>query len=104
MKVLILSCRTGGGHNSCARYVEEELKENNINSDFKNFYDIVNTSGNRMTEKIYLNSLKGNGKAFKNIYKLGELYSKSGVTSPVILLTKCTLVGFIIILKMGLLI
>lgn len=59
MKVLILSCSTGGGHNSCARYVEEELKENNINSDFKNFYDIVNTSGNRMTEKIYLNSLKG---------------------------------------------
>ena len=88
MKVLILSCSTGGGHNSCARYIEEELKENNINCEFKNFYDIVNTSGNRMTEKIYLNSLKENGKAFRNIYKLGELYSKSGVTSPVYLVNK----------------
>ena len=29
MKVLILSCSTGGGHNSCARYIEEELKANN---------------------------------------------------------------------------
>ena len=88
MKVLILSCSTGGGHNSCARYIEEELKLNNIECEFKNFYDIVNTSGNRMTEKIYLNSLKKNGKAFRNIYKLGELYSKSGVTSPVYLVNK----------------
>lgn len=54
MKVLILSCSTGGGHNSCARYIEEELKENNINCEFKNFYDIVNTSGNRMTKKSIL--------------------------------------------------
>ncbi len=88
MKVLILSCSTGGGHNSCARYIEEELKLNNIECEFKNFYDIVNASGNRMTEKIYLNSLKGNGNTFKNIYKLGELYSKSGVTSPVYLVNK----------------
>ena len=88
MKVLILSCSTGGGHNSCAKYIEEELKLNNIKCEFKNFYDIVNTSGNRMTEKIYLNSLKENGKAFRNIYKLGELYSKSGVTSPVYLVNK----------------
>ena len=88
MKVLLLSCSTGGGHNSCAKYIEEELKLNNIKCEFKNFYDIVNTSGNRMTEKIYLNSLKGNGKAFKNIYKLGELYSKSGITSPVYLVNK----------------
>ena len=37
---------------------------------------------------VYLNSLKGNGNTFKNIYKLGELYSKSGVTSPVYLVNK----------------
>ena len=43
MKVLILSCSTGGGHNSCARYIEEELKTNNIECEFKDFFDIVNT-------------------------------------------------------------
>lgn len=35
MKILILSCSTGGGHNSCARYIEEELKENHIECEFK---------------------------------------------------------------------
>ena len=37
MKVLLLSCSTGGGHNSCAKYIEEELKLNNIKCEFKNF-------------------------------------------------------------------
>ena len=41
MKVLLLSCSTGGGHNSCAKYIEEELELNNIKCEFKNFYDIV---------------------------------------------------------------
>ena len=41
MKILILSCSTGGGHNSCARYIEEELKENHIECEFKDFFDIV---------------------------------------------------------------
>ena len=30
MKVLILSCSTGGGHNACARYIHDELKSNKI--------------------------------------------------------------------------
>ena len=37
MKVLILSCSTGGGHNACAKYILEELKENNIEAEFKDF-------------------------------------------------------------------
>ena len=31
MKVLILSCSTGGGHNSCGHYIEEELKDIDVN-------------------------------------------------------------------------
>ena len=42
MKVLILSCSTGGGHNKCASYIEEELICNNIECEFKAFYKIVN--------------------------------------------------------------
>ena len=88
MKILLLSCSTGGGHNSCARYIEEELKENNIECEFKDFYDIVNEKAKDLSEKIYLKSLGNEGKIFKNIYKMGELYSKTGIKSPVYLINK----------------
>ena len=37
MKVVIFSCSTGGGHNSCARYIEDEFRKNNIEADFVNY-------------------------------------------------------------------
>lgn len=88
MKILILSCSTGGGHNSCAKYIQEELKENNIPCEFKDFYNIVNANAKELSEKIYLSTLGGNGQVFKNIYKLGELYSKTKTKSPVYLVNK----------------
>lgn len=88
MKVLILSCSTGGGHNSCAKYVLEELKDNNIESDFYDFYDIVNKKGKDLSSKIYLMSLNNDGLLFKEAYKMAELYSKTGITSPVYLMNK----------------
>ena len=88
MKVLILSCSTGGGHNSCASYREEELKANNIEFEFKDFFDIVNPKGKELSSKLYLACLKGNGKIFKGVYSLGEAYSNTGITSPVYLVNK----------------
>ena len=88
MKILILSCSTGGGHNSCARYIEEELKENHIECEFKDFFDIVNPKAKELSSKIYLASLKQNGKVFQGAYFLGEKYSNSGITSPVYLANK----------------
>ncbi len=88
MKVLILSCSTGAGHDACARYILEELKYNNIESVFKNFYDIVDVKAKDFVSKAYLSTLGGNGEVFKNIYKLGELYSKTKLRSPVYLVNK----------------
>lgn len=88
MKILILSCSTGGGHNACARYINEELKSNGIDSTYKDFYDIVNSNAKELSSKIYLSSLGGNGEIFKNVYKLGELYSKAKIKSPVYLVNK----------------
>ena len=42
MKVLILSCGTGGGHNSAALAVQENLKEKNVVFMSKDFDDIMN--------------------------------------------------------------
>lgn len=88
MRVLVLSCSTGGGHNSCARYVEEELKANKIEAYFEDFYDIVNASAKELSSKLYLSTVGGTGEIFKNVYKLGELYSKTGIKSPVYLVNK----------------
>ena len=88
MKVLILSCSTGGGHNTCAKYVKEELEDNNIKCTFKDFYDIVNENAKELSSKLYLSSLGKNGGIFKNVYRLGELYSSTGLTSPVYMVNK----------------
>lgn len=83
MKILVLSCSTGGGHNACGHYIEEEFKENNIVCDFVDYFDILGPRAKERSEKIYLDTTKGNGGVFKIAYKLGEAYSKTGITSPV---------------------
>ena len=54
MKVLILSCSTGGGHNSCANYIKEELTLNNIECNFIDFFDIFGKNAKKMSSDIYL--------------------------------------------------
>lgn len=88
MKILVLSCSTGGGHNACAKYIVEEFRKNNILCDFKDYFDIIGPKASKRAETLYLNTTKGNGKLFKGIYKLGEIYSKTKFTSPVYLLNK----------------
>ena len=88
MKILILSCSTGGGHNACGRYIEKEFAEYNINCHFVDYFDILGPNAKKHSEKIYLNTTKGNGSLFKIAYKLGEAYSKTGITSPVYGLNK----------------
>lgn len=88
MKILILSCSTGGGHNACGHYIEKEFKKNNISCDFVDYFDILGPNAKKQSEKIYLNTTKGNGNLFKVAYKLGEAYSKTGIPSPVYGLNK----------------
>ena len=87
MKVLVLSCSTGGGHNACGHYIEE-FKENNITCDFADYFELLGPKAKGRAEKIYLGSTKYNGSIFKLAYKLGEAYSKTGITSPVYGLNK----------------
>ena len=88
MKVLILSCSTGGGHNSCANYIKEELTLNNIECNFIDFFDIFGKNAKKMSSDIYLKTLGNNGKIFKNVYKAGEFVSKSKLQSPVYIFNK----------------
>ncbi len=88
MKVLVLSCNTGGGHNSCGRYIQSELILNNIECDFVDYFSILGNKLSKKVERLYLKSTSGQGYIFKNVYKLGETYNKTSLPSPVYELNK----------------
>ena len=82
-KVLILSCGTGGGHNSAAKAIQEELTYQGIKADFMEYLDIINPRVRERVNKLYLKTTTKEGKTFKVVYKLGELYQKTNLKSPV---------------------
>ncbi|NLA33178.1 MAG: hypothetical protein GX864_04495 [Mollicutes bacterium] len=83
MKVLILTCSYGEGHNSVSKAIEEELKERNIS------VQILDTSiwGNKFYSKIKLglhaNAAIKTPKLLNAIYKIGLFISNDKVKSPV---------------------
>lgn len=83
MKILILSCGTGGGHNSAALAIKEELDRRNIDNKFKEYLEIINNKVKKYVNNLYIKSTGNNGKVFKAVYKLGELYRKTKIKSPV---------------------
>lgn len=82
-KVLILSCGTGGGHNSAARAVQEELIKHELDADFIEYLDIIDSGIKDTVNKLYLKTTNKEGKTFKVVYRLGELYQKTNIKSPV---------------------
>lgn len=82
-KVLILSCGTGGGHNSAAKAVQEEFLNKGVQADFSEYLDIVNPKLKDKVNNLYLSSTNGEGQVFKHVYHLGEMYQKTKLRSPV---------------------
>ena len=82
-KVLILSCGTGGGHNTAAEAIQEELISEGIKTDFKEYLEIINTKLKDDINNLYIKSTNRNGKMFKEVYSLGRLYEKTKLKSPV---------------------
>lgn len=83
MKVVVFTCSTGGGHNACAKYIKKEFEDFGISCDIQDYLKLIGNNAAKIIEKLYLDSTKGNGNVFGSIYKLGELYSKTNITSPV---------------------
>ena len=61
MKVLILSCNTGEGHNSCAAALEEECRNQNIPCDTEDAL-LVTTSEHAQRVKHVVDALKLTGR------------------------------------------
>ena len=85
MKILVLSCGTGG-HNSAAKAIVDELNRHNATADFIEYLDIINPRIRNLVNNLYIKSTTGNGRIFKRVYKLGTLYDNTNFKSPVYVL------------------
>ena len=54
MKIVVFSCKTGGGHNACANYIKEEFEKYNVTCDVVDYFDLVGKKASDIAEKIYL--------------------------------------------------
>ncbi len=85
MKVLILSCSTGEGHNSAANALYNEFLRQNIEVVKTDFLSIGNKKHNFFTS--CLNTVtKKTPKVFGMLYKAGATYSSTNITSPIYLI------------------
>ena len=75
MNVLILSCDTGGGHNSAARSIQKELIRRGHQAVFLNPFEL---SGKRVAGAVggaYVKLVQKHPRAFGMLYKLCLLYT-----------------------------
>lgn len=85
MKILLLSCSTGEGHNNCARAVKEELEKRNAEVEFIDMLQTFGNSGPLSFDKILNRISTKTPEIFGAMYHAGAMYSATGVTSPVYL-------------------
>lgn len=69
MKVLILSCNTGEGHNSAARAIRNHLIEQNIECTVADTLALVGELFSKAISRLYIYSTQNN--LFKYVYKIG---------------------------------
>ncbi|MEF2878034.1 MAG: glycosyltransferase [Blautia sp.] len=83
MKVLILSCRTGGGHDAAGMAMKEEL---NARGHEAVLFDYLTLAGQKVSDRvgdIYVNTVKKMPHVFGAVYQLGMVVSRITRKSPV---------------------
>ena len=88
MKVLLLSCDTGCGHNSAARAICEELTTRGIEHELLDPLTLGDSRAGDIASDLYTKMLRDAPGLFGKLYKLGDCYSKSKLTSPIYLANK----------------
>ena len=83
MKILLLSCSTGEGHNHCALAVKEALDARGHETSFLDMLHMFGDPGPLSFDKL-LNRISTKAPdVFGMMYHAGAMYSATGVTSPV---------------------
>lgn len=83
MDALILSCGTGGGHNSAGKAVWEELEARGHHGVMLNPYTLRSDGLAGRIDRLYVKTAQRAPKAFGAIYGAGELYRRLHFRSPV---------------------
>ncbi len=83
MDALILTCGTGGGHNAACRAVYEGLEARGHKATILNPYTLKSQKTADAVDNAYIKLVQKVPHAFGAIYKLGNVYRKLPVKSPV---------------------
>ncbi len=83
MKVLILSCNTGGGHNAAAKAVAEQLQENGDEAIFLDYLCLAGKNVSNIVANIYIKIVQKVPRLFGVFYQIGMFVSKHINKSPV---------------------
>lgn len=83
MDVLILSCGTGGGHDSAGRAVLEEMEKRGHHVVMQNPYTLKSNRLSGGIDKTYISTVQNIPRVFGGIYKIGDLYRRLPFRSPV---------------------
>lgn len=85
MKILILSCDTGEGHNSAAYAIAEACRKRGIDYTLGDPLDFGGEKTGAIVSSSYNGMIKKTPAAFSLLYKAGDIYSSTKLTSPVYL-------------------
>ena len=83
MKALILSCNTGGGHNSAARAIAEEMQDRGDEAYVLDYLALAGEGVSKLVGDGYVQIVKKTPRLFGAAYKLGMGVSKLAKKSPV---------------------
>ena len=83
MKALILSCNTGGGHNSAARAIAEEMQDRGDEAYVLDYLCLAGEGVSKLVGDGYVQIVKKTPRLFGAAYKLGMGVSKLAKKSPV---------------------
>ena len=88
MKVLLLSCDTGCGHNSAARAVGEAFDRIGVENKLVDPLSFDECRAGDIASAVYTEILRKAPGLFGALYKMGDIYSSTKITSPVYLANK----------------
>lgn len=89
MRVLILSCGTGGGHNAAASAMKEALESRGHSADVLNPYALKTNKLAKIIDVVYVRLVQISPTLFGCVYKIGDAYRRLPMAFPS-LFCKCT--------------
>ena len=83
MDALILSCGTGGGHDSAGKAVLEEMRRRGHHATMLNPYTLKSDKLSGSIDHTYISTVQHAPDAFGAIYKIGDMYRHLPFRSPI---------------------